>query len=382
MMFLPACGYAGRTFLAKNFKYWGNIFMPRYTPSELITFCENLLMNIGMSNENSSIVADSLIKANLEGVDSHGISRLPIYIKRFLDKRINIAPQLDFDQKSLSVLVVDGDNGLGHIVSNKAIKKGIEMAKSSGVAAIAVKNSNHFGTASYFCQLACDHNLACIVFTNSPPGIAPWGGKGAFFGTNPIAFGFPTGNDVPVIIDLSTSIVARGKIILAEKQGTSIPDGWAIDENGYPTTDPGEALKGSVLPMGGAKGAALAMAVEILTGILSGASFGPHVKNIYNEKEKGNANVGHFFMLLDIEKFMDINRFFHSINHLIQEMKLIPTRPGIEDIRYPGERRKSSSDEGRRNGINLSGNVEEELYLLGELYGVPFPKSIEKSVTL
>jgi LDH2 family malate/lactate/ureidoglycolate dehydrogenase len=356
--------------------------MPRYKAEELVTFCSDLLTKIGMSSENSAIVADSLIKANLEGVDSHGISRLPIYIKRFLDKRINLEPQIDFDQKSHSVLVVDGDNGLGHVVSYKALKKGFDMAKNSGISAIAVKNSNHFGTASYFCQLACNENLACIAFTNSPPGIAPWGGKSAFFGTNPIAFGFPTGNDVPVIIDLSTSIVARGKIIFAEKQGTRIPEGWAIDENGYPTTDPGEALRGSVLPMGGAKGAALAMAVEILTGVLSGAAFGPNVKNIYNEKEEGKANVGHFFIIIDIEKFMDLNSFFHSINDLITEMKLVPSRPEIEDIRYPGERRKSATDQGRINGIELSGNVEKELSMLGETYNVFFPSCIEKSAAL
>lgn len=356
--------------------------MPRYKAEELVTFCSDLLGKIGMNSENSAIVADSLIKANLEGVDSHGISRLPIYIKRFLDKRINLEPQVNLDEKSPSVLVVDGDNGLGHIVSYKAVKKGFDMAKASGICAIAVKNSNHFGTASYFCQLACDENLACIAFTNSPPGVAPWGGKSAFFGTNPIAFGFPTGNDVPVIIDLSTSIVARGKIIFADKQGNKIPEGWALDEDGYPTTEPSEALKGSVLPMGGAKGAALALAVEILTGVLSGAAFGPNVKNIYNEKEAGNANVGHFFFIIDIERFMDLNSFFYSINDLIMEMKQVPSRPEIEAIRYPGERRKRAAEEGKMNGIELSGNVERELSMLGETYNVYFPSSIEKSAAL
>lgn len=356
--------------------------MPRYKAEELVSFCSNLLTEIGMSKENSAIVADSLIKANLEGIDSHGISRLPIYIKRFLDKRINLEPKIVFDQKSPSVLVVDGDNGLGHIVSYKAVKKGFEIAKTLGISAIAVKNSNHFGTASYFCQLACEENLSCIAFTNSPPGIAPWGGKNAFFGTNPIAFGFPTGNDVPVIIDLSTSIVARGKIIFAEKQGARIPEGWALDENGYPTTDPGEALKGSVLPMGGAKGAALAMAVEVLTGVLSGAAFGPNVKNIYTENEKGNANVGHFFLIIDIEKFMDLNSFFHSMNELIIEMKLVSTRPGIENIRYPGERRKSAAKNGVLYGIELSGNVEKELSMLGDIHHVLFPSCIERSSTV
>ena len=350
--------------------------MGTYRDSDLKQFCEQVLQNLGMNNGNSSIVADSLVKANLEGTDSHGISRLSIYAKRFHDQRINVNPAIQLTEKTSSVLLVDGDNGLGHVVSYHAISKGIEMAKQSGIVAIAIKNSNHFGTASYFCQLACEQNLACIGFTNSPPGIAPWGGKNAFFGTNPIAFGFPTGDDQPVIIDLSTSIAARGKIILAAKQGNSIPDGWAIDEHGLPTNDAQAALKGSVLPLGGAKGSALALAVEILTGILSGAAFGPHVKNIYDEGETENANVGHFFILLDIEKFMHLSAFFESLQGLLAEMKEVPKVPGANEIRYPGERRKRDRDQRQLQGIEISPSVEEELRHLGIQYDVVFPAPI------
>ncbi|KON88996.1 lactate dehydrogenase [Sporosarcina globispora] len=350
--------------------------MNTYNESELKQFCEKVLENMGMCKDYSEVVADSLIKANLEGTDSHGISRLPIYAKRFMDKRIKVNPDVKITKKAPSVLQVDGDNGLGHIVSWKAIKEGIDTAKETGTAAIGIRNSNHFGTASYFCQMACEENLACVGFTNSPPGIAPWGGKEAFFGTNPIAFGFPTGNDQPVIIDLSTSIAARGKIILAAKQGTEIPDDWAIDENGYPTKDPAAALNGSVLPLGGAKGAALALAVEILTGVLSGAAFGPHVKNLYDDNETENANVGHFFLLLDIEKFMDLSLFFSAIQNLLKEMKEVPKKPDAREIRYPGERRKRESDGRLLTGIKLSGNVEQDLKELGDKFNIPFPETI------
>ncbi|WML58743.1 Ldh family oxidoreductase [Neobacillus sp. PS2-9] len=354
--------------------------MGTYRELDLKSFCEDLLVSVGMNQENASVAADSLVKANLEGVDSHGISRLPIYVKRFKDHRINLNPEIKITEQTSSVLLVDGDNGLGHVVSYQAILKGTEMAKQSGITAIAIKNSNHFGTASYFCQLACEQNLACIGFTNSPPGIAPWGGKNAFFGTNPIAFGFPTGNDQPVIIDLSTSIVARGKIILAAKQGQPIPDGWAMDEDGLPTNDAKAALRGSVLPLGGAKGSALALAVEILTGILTGAAFGPYVKNIYNEAETEHANVGHFFLLLDIEKFMHLSTFFESLEHLLTEMKEVPKAPGTNEIRYPGERRKRDRELRQLAGIELSSSVEEELIKLAEQYYVPFPEplSLEK----
>ncbi|CAH0190003.1 Ldh family oxidoreductase [Peribacillus sp. Bi134] len=347
--------------------------MKRYNESALKSFCEELLGKMGMSKLDSGVVADSLVTANMEGVDSHGISRLPIYSKRFLDNRINISPNIQLQEKSPSVLVVDGDNGLGHVISYHSILKGIEMAKSTGTAAIAIKNSNHFGTASYFCKLAAEQNLVCIGFTNSPPGIAPWGGKKAFFGTNPIAFGFPTDDDKPVIIDLSTSIVARGKIILAANQGKEIPEGWAIDREGQPTTSAEAALEGSVLPLGGAKGAALALAVEILTGVLSGAAFGPKVKNLYDEKEIEPANVGHFFILLDIEKFIDLDVFFLSINMLLKEMKAVPKALESSEIRYPGERRRQEALNSLKEGIQLPDSVLGELVRLGEQFDIPFP---------
>lgn len=354
--------------------------MKSYNESELKSFCEELLWKMGMSKMDSTVVADSLVTANMEGVDSHGISRLPIYSKRFLDKRINISPNIQFEEKSPSVLVVDGDNGLGHVISYHSITKGIEMAKSTGTAAIAIKNSNHFGTASYYCRLAVEQNVACIGFTNSPPGIAPWGGKKAFFGTNPIAFGFPTNDDTPVIIDLSTSIVARGKIILANQQGKEIPEGWAFDEEGKPTTIAEDALKGSVLPLGGAKGSALALAVEILTGVLSGAAFGPYVKNLYDDKEMEYANVGHFFILLDIEKFMDLEVFFISINTLLNEMKAVPKSLGSGEIRYPGERRRQEELKSLKEGIKLPSSILEELVRLGEQFDVNFPQPIETNL--
>ncbi|MGG1397145.1 Ldh family oxidoreductase [Bacillus salipaludis] len=356
--------------------------MDNFAADDLKIFCENVLTKIGVNQSDAEIVSESLIQANLEGVHSHGISRLAIYLKRLIDGRINRKPSIKLTAKSHSVLVVDGDNGLGQVVSHHAMKKGIEMAKESGVVAIAINNSNHFGTASYFCQLACEENLACIGFTNSPSAMAPWGGKKPFFGTNPIAFGFPTGNDAPVIIDLSTSIAARGKIILAAKQGSEIPEGWALDADGNPTNNPNEALIGSVLPLGGAKGSALALGVEILTGILSGAAFGPHVHNIYDESTSERANIGHFFILFDIEKFMSFDIFTTYLNNLLEEMKELPKVPGVNEIRYPGERRKNESARSLKNGIYLSSSVQQELKQIGTFHNVDFPKAISTEKVL
>ncbi|MBB6453674.1 LDH2 family malate/lactate/ureidoglycolate dehydrogenase [Salirhabdus euzebyi] len=348
--------------------------MPTYQAEDLKQFGQHVFEAIGVEEEYARVAADALVRANLEGVDSHGISRLGIYAKRMNEtKTINANPNIKVEKKGESVLLVDGDNGLGQITSYVAIQEGIKLAKKTGVAAIGVRNSNHFGTASYFCQKACEENVAAMAFTNSPPGIAPWGGIKPFFGTNPIAFGFPTDDEKPVIIDMSTSVVARGKIILAAKQDESIPKGWAIDSEGVETEDPNEALQGAVLPVGGAKGYALALAVEILTGVLSGAAFGPNVKNIYSETVE-QANVGHFFILMDVEKFMPIEQFQKIMEIFLEDMKEMPKQDGVDEILYPGERRNREYTKRLASGITISEQVKEELQSLATAVQVDFPK--------
>lgn len=349
--------------------------MSSYNPVELKIFCQHVFEKLGVPGEDAYIAADALIRANLEGVDSHGISRLAIYAKRMKEGRINAVPSIEVEKKGESVLLVNGDNGLGQIVAAHAVKEGIALAKKTGLAAVAVRHSNHFGTASYYCQMACEQGLGAMAFTNSPSGIPPWGGKRAFFGTNPIAFGFPTGSDVPVIIDMSTSVVARGKIILAAKQGQPIPKGWAIDEEGRETENAKDALRGAVLPLGGAKGYALALAIEILTGVLSGAAFGPHVHNMYEEHNE-KSNIGHFFILFDIEKFMSLDQFTLLIDQFLEEVKSVPLAEGVNEILYPGERRAKEYRYRSQKGINLSDEVEKELQVLGDDLEVQLPSSI------
>ncbi|RXT07229.1 Ldh family oxidoreductase [Ammoniphilus sp. CFH 90114] len=349
--------------------------MSLYNQLDLKIFCQRVFERLGVESEQAYTAADALVRANLEGVDSHGISRLAIYAKRMKEGRIQAAAQMTVEKKGESVLLVDGDHGLGQIVASYAVKKGMELAKQTGLAAVAVKKSNHFGTASYYCQMACEQGFGMMAFTNSPPGIPPWGGKKAFFGTNPIAFGFPTRSDTPVIIDMSTSVVARGKIILAAKQGQPIPKGWAINEHGEQTEDAEQALRGAVLPLGGAKGYALALAIEILTGVLSGAAFGPHVKNMY-EEHPDKSNIGHLFILFDISKFMDLEYFTHLLEQFLEEVKSVPLAEGVDEIFYPGERRAREYKNRLLQGISLSEEVERELYALGESLDLRFPAAM------
>ncbi len=349
----------------------------RYDPVELRHFCEEVFVSLGVLREDAEVAADSLVRANLEGTDSHGISRLAIYARRMREGRISARPKIGVE-RSGSVLRVDGGNGLGQVASYRALEVAIPVARETGIVGVAVRNSNHFGTAAYYCQMACREGMALIATTNSPPGIAPWGGKKAYFGTNPIAFGFPTRREPPVIVDMSSSVVARGRIILAATEGQKIPEGWAIDEEGVETTDAAAALKGAVLPLGGAKGYALAMAVEIMSGVLSGAAFGPHVTNLYKDDDPP-ANVGHSFILLDVARWMPLDDYYARMEQFLEEVKAVSRAREVEEVFYPGERRYLTYLKRAKEGVALPVAVREELDLLAAKCRVDFPSPVGTS---
>jgi len=326
------------------------------------------------ADRDAHAAADSLVQAELEGACSHGVSRLAIYVRRIREGRIQSNPDFRVVQKG-SVISVDGGNGLGQVVASRALQHAFPIARELGMVGIFIRNSNHFGTAAYYCQMACEEQMALIAMTNSPPGIPPWGGRKAFFGTNPIAFGFPTREKPPIIVDMSSSVVARGKIILADKEGKSIPTGWAIDEHGEETTNAADALKGAVLPLGGPKGDALAMAVEMMSAVLSQAAFGPHVNNLYKEGDPP-AGVGHSFILLDMSRWMEIEQYYALTEQFIQEMKQVPLAKQADGILYPGERRYRTYTENSQQGIKLSQEVLRELAEVGHDCGVDFIKAI------
>lgn len=335
----------------------------KYGYHELKRFCQEVFQRLGFSMDDGDIAAEAIVQANLHGIDSHGMSRLSVYSKRIKEGRINANPQLTLTFPTDSIVLVNGDNGLGQVVATRAIDEGIKRAKTNGVAIVAVKRSNHLGAASYYCEKACEEGMISMAFTNSPPGIPPHGGKRPFFGTNPIAIGIPTGMETPILIDMSASVIARGKIILAAKENKPIPLGWAINKDGQPTTHAEEALEGALLPVGGVKGSLLALAVEVFSGILTGAAFGPHVQSLFAE-EQGPANVGHFFLLLDIRPFMEPVLFYALLQQFVKEMKEVPLAEGFQEILYPGERKKREFVRRSRDGIPLPEPVLRELFQL------------------
>ncbi|GGE53214.1 lactate dehydrogenase [Pullulanibacillus camelliae] len=344
-----------------------------YSIAHLKAFSKNIFMALGLSKHGATVVSESLIRADLEETPSHGLSRIGIYAKRLKEGRIKASPDIKIEKKG-GLLKVDGDNGLGHLVSDYALNQAIPMAREHGILGIFIRNSNHFGTAAYYCQKACREGMALIAMTNTPSAMPPWGGKKPYLGTNPIAFGFPTRSGAPVIIDMSSSVVARGKIILAKKMGKSIPAGWAIDREGGMTTNPEAALEGALLPLGGPKGYALALAVEILSGILTGAAFGPHINNMYNDDGRPT-NTGHCFILIHIEKMLDREVYLSNLHQLLAEIKQSPRQAENEEILYPGERRFRSFVNHLHQKLSLSDEVINELMRLGDDLNIPFPSS-------
>lgn len=336
--------------------------MPFFAADKIFKFCQNLLEGTGVPGEEASIVADVLVDTSLEGIDTHGISRLPIYLSSIRKGRINPRPAIKIDRSAPSLAAVDGDNGLGQLVAVRSMQAAIKMAQDAGVGAVATRHSSHFGASSYYCKMASSSGMVGMAFTNTPSGIPPWGGKQAYFGTNPIAFAFP-GKELPVVVDMSSSTVSRGNIILAAKEGRPIPEGWAIDSQGRPTTDAKAALEGAVLPMAGPKGYAMALAVEVMSGVLSGASYGPRVGWIYDDKTDP-LDIGHFFLAMDISRLMPLTQFVSRMDHMVQEIKSSPRAEGVEEIFIPGERRANKAKKRSGEGIPVSDQ------LLGELNGL------------
>ncbi|MGI1657742.1 MAG: Ldh family oxidoreductase [Desulfitobacterium sp.] len=342
-----------------------------FTCQVIDNYCQRLLEASGVSAADAKIVTSILVDTSLEGIDTHGISRLPVYLECLINGRINPKPNI---QETINVAVahVDGDNGLGQLVAFHSMNIAIDLARSYGIGFVTAKNSNHFGAASSYCKLATEQQMIGQAYTNSPSGIPPWGGRSPYFGTNPISYGFPNA-DYPVIIDMSTSIVARGNIILAAKDDKAIPEGWAIDKDGKATTNAKAALEGAVLPIGGAKGYTLALAAEVMSGIISGSAYGSHVGWIYDEG-RDPVNVGHGFLAIDIAKLMTVEEFGQRMGNMIREIKEIPRTEGIKEIRIPGEKRQSNAKQRQQNGIPIAYGLLKELNALAERLGISMLK--------
>jgi LDH2 family malate/lactate/ureidoglycolate dehydrogenase len=334
--------------------------MNRYTKEQLQRLVARLAMGMGVPDADAALFAEALVDADLHGVPTHGVSRLNIYLKRIEAGLIDPKAEFAIERRAGSVLVLDAGNGLGQVQARKSLELLIPLARQNGVAAATIRNSQHFGALSWYSNYAAAQQMVLLAMTNCEPAMSPAGGYAAFFGTNPIAASFPTSKGFPVKIDLSTSIVARGNIIAAQKKNERIPEGWALDAEGRPTTDATEALLGTVLTMAGHKGYALAMMVELFSGVLSGAAIGPDVGSMYKNLDR-KQDVGHFFCLFDIKAFLDYEEYLRRMDETIERIKALKKRPGVEEILVPGERSAQKAAVNAAQGIPVSPETVAEL---------------------
>ncbi len=332
-------------------------------------FCCRAFEAAGLPPADAALVTDNLIQADLRGLGSHGISRVLVYVNRLRGGWVNKRPNVRILHEKPGLLHLDGDNGMGAVVGAKAMDMCIEKARAAGSATCSVQKANHFGIAWFYTQRAVARDMVAVAASNNPPNMAPWGGITPMIGTNPFSIAVPAGRHKPMVLDMSSSIVARGRINVAEIENKPIPLGWAIDRKGKPTTDAVEALKGSVLPFGQHKGYGIALMVDVFCGILSGAAFSNHVGQLW-----GNTNsvqdIGLYFFVTDVGATIGGQAFKARVDQLIDELKATEPAEGFKQVLVPGEIEAANEIANAKRGLAIGPGVLRDLNSLKADYHI------------
>ena len=319
---------------------------------------KKIFIKHGLSQKHSEICSNYLIKAELVEAKSHGLARLKMYCDRIKKKLINPKPKIKIKKISSSISYVDADNSIGFVSADIGIEQAIKNAKKTGIGLVAVKKSGHYGLSSFYAEQAVKKGLMVWCYTNAPPALAPYGAKKALFGTNPVCFGAPTGKS-PFILDMSTSMINRGKIRRAAKLGENIPHGVAMDKSGKITTNAKQALLGTQLPIANFKGSGLAWMVDILSGVLTGSSHGGKTKDPFDDFT-GPQNIGHLFITINPTVFVGKN-YLKEIKKNISLVKKLPKAKGFSNIFYPGERKNKTYKKNLNKDIAVPSLILDEM---------------------
>jgi ureidoglycolate dehydrogenase (NAD+) len=328
----------------------------------------SLVESWGYSGDEAAYLAATLVDANLRGVDSHGVIRLPAYERRITEKLVDpvATPVVTVEG---SVVRVDANGAAGQIATRAAVEEALRVSRETGVATAAVSGSTHFGAAGFYARWLAEQGAIALVVSNSEPGVVPYGGREALLGTNPIAFAAPT-RDKPVSLDMATSTSAMGKVLVARAAGKAIPPTWGVDADGEPTTDANAVA--ALLPAGGPKGYGLGFLVEILGGVLTGAAVAHDIGHMYEDFSKPQ-NVGHWLLVIDIEHFLPLAEFTDRIQGLVDLAHAVAPAAGFASVLVPGEPEDRTAEQRGRDGVPLAAATVAELRDLGERHGVPFP---------
>ena len=335
-------------------------------PGKLHYFAREIFKRLRVPPKDASKISDVLVAADLAGVESQGVARLPFYAERLSSRLVNPTPSIEMVEETASTATVDGDNGPGPVVGTKAMELAIRKAGRNGIGAVAVRKSNQLGMLGYYARMALNEQMIGAAMTNDLPSVVPPSGTRPVYGTNPIAIAIPTKEGrSPFVLDGSTSATSRGKIEAAKQKGEAIPKGWALDSSNRPTTDPEAALAAlRLLPLGSAaetgafKGYGLGLAVEVLSGVLSGGSFGDELAGAQGD-HPGVAHIGHFFAALRIDAFGPFGRFLDRFDVMLKKLSF--SHSGGPRVHYPGEPEFETEEERRANGIPLPASVTRDL---------------------
>ncbi len=340
----------------------------RVNAQELLALSQAIFETCEMAKDDAFLLADSLVDADLSGVHSHGVLRVPEYAKKLTVDGVNPKGRPKVVKDEGACLVVDGDNTMGQIGASFAMQQVIERAKDLGMAAAGVRGSNHCGAMAYFARMPLAHDMIGIATTNALPTMAPWGGAERILGINPLGFAIPAGKESPIIFDAAFSGTAHGKIRVYHQKGLPLPEGWAADKDGVPTTDAAKAIDGLLLPVGAFKGVSLALIMGILSSMLSGASYGTELGNMEDGPKAGED--GHFVAAIRVGAFEEVDVFKARVDKAIAQIHNSRKAPGVDRLYAPGEPEAIRRANYRREGIPLNDVTLGDIKKTAEARGV------------
>jgi L-2-hydroxycarboxylate dehydrogenase (NAD+) len=348
-------------------------------PEDTLTdYTAAILRAAGMRDEGARIAAAVLVTSDARGIESHGVARLPLYLRLIATGVLDPAAEPTIERETASTARVDGRNGMGPVVGDFAMRLAIGKARDHDVATVVARNSNHYGIAGYFAMLALEHDLIGVSLTNSTPLVAPTGGRRPMLGTNPIAVAVPTGDDCPFVLDMATSTVPIGRLEVCARKGLPLQPGWALDAEGEETRDATAGMEGALLPLGGTaetggyKGYGLAVLVDLLTGVLAGGAFGPQIAGLWDPSAP--SDLGHFFLALNPAVFGPRDAFYKRARALLGRLKAGERATGVDEILIAGEKEQRAHDDARAHGVRLYHTVVTALNEAGRRCGLaPLP---------
>lgn len=344
----------------------------RYAASDLEQFIARALEAVGVPPADAKSIGELMTRADVQGSEGHGIFRLPQYIRRIRGGAVNVKPKIKVTREAAGMALIDGDNGMGHLVMRLAAEKAIEKAKTAGVAWVGVKWSNHAGPASLYAGMPLAHDMVGLYLAvGNANHLPPWGGIDMLLSTNPIAVAIPAGEEQSIVLDMATTVAAYGKVKTKAQRGETMPEGWMMDRQGRPLTDPKRSNEGFLLPIGGYKGYGLALIFGMLAGTLNGAAMGKDVVD-FNADDTTPTNTGHVIVAINVEAFQPVAEFKKSVDVLVRDIRNSKRLPGVDRIHIPGEGSHAARADRLKHGVPLPEALLKALaQLAGELRIAP-----------